>query len=149
MSSFDFGDAPPQLRVKRLVPEAILPTRGTYGSAGLDLYSTHDLYLRPEYRAHVQTGIAVEIPDGYVGDIRPRSSLSKQGVHCYYGTIDSDYRGEILVILHNLGSERIDLKAGSRIAQLVLVTSPRFLVVEAEELSNTVRGSNGFGSTGV
>ena len=136
-------------RVKRLVPEAVVPSRGGFGSAGLDLYCLNSIDLYPGCFANVGTGLAIEFPIGYVADIRPRSSLSSQQVHCYLGTIDSDYRGELRYFLHNLGEELRHFPAGSRLAQLVLLETPEHVEIEeVEQLSSSERGERGFGSTG-
>jgi len=128
-----------------------LPTYATEGSAGLDLRADVDVRLEPGQRALVPTGIALEIPPGYEGQVRPRSGLALRhglGMVNAPGTIDSDYRGEIGVILINLGNEPVELRRGERIAQLVLARCERAVLEEAEELGPTARGEGGFGHTG-
>ncbi len=127
------------------------PAYATTGAAGLDIVSAEDIVLGPGDRHAVATGFAVAIPAGYEIQVRPRSGLAlKFGVTCLNtpGTIDADYRGEVKVILANLGSAPFEVKRGERIAQLVPaeVTVARFL--EVDSLDETERGAGGFGSTG-
>jgi dUTP pyrophosphatase len=140
----------PVLKVKKLNPEALLPVRKRHGDAGLDLYSVQEVVLRPgEFKA-VPTGIAVEIPSGYFGLIKDRSGLAaKHGLHCLAGVVDSNYRGEVKVVLINLGPEAVKLEKHSRIAQLLVIPYLEASVVEVEELNETERGTNGFGSSGL
>ena len=127
------------------------PAYATTGAAGLDIVAAEDVTLAPGARAAVATGFAVAIPPGYEVQVRPRSGLAlKHGVTCLNtpGTIDADYRGEVKVILANLGTEPFAVTRGERIAQLVpaAVESARF--VEVASLDDTARGADGFGSTG-
>ena len=138
--------------VRRLRPDATLPAYMTEGAAGLDLTAALDapLVLAPGARAMVPTGLALAIPPGYEGQVRPRSGLAaRHGVTCLNtpGTIDSDYRGEVRVILINLGQEPFTVQHGDRIAQLVIAEVARLTVVEGE-IDDTARGAGGFGSTG-
>ena len=131
---------------------AELPRSAHEGDAGLDLRITNDVTLRPGERATVGTGIAVEIPQGCVGLIFPRSGLaSKYGITLLssVGVIDSGYRGEIGAILINTSDETITLDAGTRVCQLVVMPFVPCELVTVEELSETERGTAGFGSTGV
>lgn len=138
-----------KLCVKRLTDTAKLPTRGTAGAAGLDLYADCDLLLTPGFWSPVSTGIAVAIPDGYVGLIWPRSGLAVQhGIDVLAGVIDSDYRGEIKAVLINHGPESIRIHPGDRIAQLLIQPVAMFEPVEAKSLPDTERGNGGFGHTG-
>lgn len=138
--------------MKRLHPRAQLPHRAHPGDAGADLVTVSDLSLAPGERALAPTGIALAIPAGYVGLIHPRSGLAfRSGLTVLNapGTIDAGYRGEIKVLLYNASpSETITLKAGERIAQLVIVAValPQFAAVS--DLDDTTRGADGFGSTG-
>jgi dUTP pyrophosphatase len=128
-----------------------LPRYATDHAAGLDITSAEQLTLQPGQRHAVATGFAIEIPHGYEVQVRPRSGLAlKHGITCLNtpGTIDSDYRGEIKVILINLGHEPFHIRRGERIAQLVPAPVLRADFIEANELSETERGSGGFGSTG-
>ena len=131
---------------------ATLPAYATEGASGLDLRSTAEVTLRPMARALVPTGLFLEMPEGVEAQVRPRSGLAlKNGVTVLNtpGTIDSDYRGELKIILINLGSEAFTVKSGDRIAQLVFATVTRAELVTAEELGATTRGAGGFGSTGL
>lgn len=128
-----------------------LPAHATEGASGLDLRSSAALVLPPGGRAAVPTGLRVEIPRGWELQVRPRSGLAlKHGVTCLNspGTIDSDYRGEIRVILANLGGEPFAIERGDRIAQLVLAAVIPCEIRLAETLPDTDRGAGGFGSTG-
>jgi dUTP pyrophosphatase len=144
--------ATPSLQVRRLHPDARLPTRAHPGDAGLDLYSVEMARLRPGDRASVATGIAISIPEGQAGLVLPRSGLAaRHGITLVNapGLIDAGYRGELRVLLHNTDRlEDVQLEAGDRIAQLVLVDVSLLDVEEVEELTDTVRGTGGFGSTG-
>lgn len=135
----------------RLGREWPLPAHATEGSAGLDLRADVDLRLEPGQRALVPTGVAIELPPGYEAQVRPRSGLALRhgiGMVNAPGTVDSDYRGEIGVILVNLGQEPFEIRRGDRIAQLVVARYERVELVEVDALSDTARGSGGFGHTG-
>lgn len=139
----------PTLRVQRS-GDAPLPSYATAGAAGLDLCASMDVVLEPFERALVPTGLRLEIPEGYEGQVRARSGLAlKHGLAMVNapGTVDSDYRGEIGVILINMGKGVVELRKGDRIAQLVICPVARANVVEGE-ISTTDRGEGGFGSTG-
>jgi dUTP pyrophosphatase len=140
------------VRVRRLDPSVPLPQYIHPGDAGADLTTTCEVTLKPGQRALIPTGIAVEIPDGYVGFVHPRSGLairSGLGMVNAPGTIDSGYRGEIKLILVNLdpGTD-ICLGEGERVAQLIIQRVERAAFVEASDLSPTDRGADGHGSTG-
>ena len=127
------------------------PAYATSGAAGLDIVAAEDLTLMPGQRHAVPTGFAIAIPHGYEVQVRPRSGLAlKHGVTCLNtpGTIDEDYRGEVKVILANLGSESFEVRRGERIAQLIPAPVQRASFREVGELSETSRGGGGFGSTG-
>ncbi len=141
------------VRVKRLEHgEGLeLPRYATGGAAGMDILSAEDVVLEPGTRHAVATGLSVAIPDGYEIQVRPRSGLAlKHGVSVPNtpGTIDSDYRGELKVIMINHGGEPFAIHRGDRVAQLVLAPVTRASWVEVEELDETQRGEGGFGSTG-
>jgi dUTP pyrophosphatase len=137
------------LSFEKLDPNAVLPTRGSQAAAGLDLYSIEAITLNPNERRVIRTGLAVAIPEGYYGRVAPRSGLAIQkGVDVLAGVIDADYRGEIGCLLHNVGAERIDLPAQSKICQLIIEKIITPAAVWANRLSETDRGSGGFGSTG-
>jgi len=130
-----------------------LPEYQTQGSAGLDLAAAveHDLTLEPGCRALVPTGLRLEVPAGWEGQVRPRSGLAvRHGVTVLNtpGTIDSDYRGEVGVLLINHGQGSYVVRRGARVAQLVLAPAARATVEEAGELNPTARGAGGFGHTG-
>jgi dUTP pyrophosphatase len=128
-----------------------LPRYASEDAVGLDVTAAEDLTLEPGQRHAVATGFAIEIPRGYEVQVRPRSGLAiKNGITCLNtpGTIDSDYRGEVKVILINLGQEPFEVRRGERIAQLVPAPVLRADFSEASELSGTERGAGGFGSTG-
>ena len=128
-----------------------LPQYASEDAAGLDITSAEELVLEPGARHAVATGFAIEIPHGYEVQVRPRSGLAiRNGITCLNtpGTIDSDYRGEVKVILINLGSEPFEIRRGERIAQLVPAPVLRARFTECLELAETARGSGGFGSTG-
>ena len=133
-----------------------VPAYATAGAAGLDLRAAlaegDVLVLAPGERAAVPTGIALALPEGYEGQVRPRSGLAlRHGVTCLNapGTIDSDYRGEITVILVNLGQVPVTIRRGERIAQLVIQAYVQAALEEVRELSPSLRGSGGFGSSGM
>ena len=135
-------------------PGAALPVYKTAGAAGADIcaFISEPLKLECGCRALVPTGLRFQIPDGYEVQIRPRSGLAaKNGVTCLNtpGTIDSDYRGEIKVLLINLGTEPFTINSGDRIAQIVVAPVTRGAFVSADTLDETERGAGGFGSTGV
>lgn len=145
-----------RVRIQRLASarDLPLPSPASPGSAGLDLRAAmaEDLVLPPGGRALVPTGLILEIPPGWEGQVRPRSGLALRhgiGVVNAPGTIDSDYRGEVGVILINLGDQPFRLQRGDRIAQLVLAPVERVEWEEAESLEDSQRGPGGFGSTGV
>ena len=128
-----------------------LPTYATSGAAGMDVVAAEALTLAPGARHAFATGFAIAIPAGYEVQVRPRSGLAlKHGITCLNtpGTIDSDYRGEVKVILANLGSEPFVIARGDRIAQLVPAAVERATLTEVDSLDETVRGAGGFGSTG-
>ena len=142
------------IRVKRLDHGAGLPmpAYATSGAAGMDICAAESLTLRAGKRHAVATGFAFAIPDGYEVQVRPRSGLAlKHGITCLNspGTIDSDYRGEVKVILANLGDEDFVINTGDRIAQIVVAPVTQGVMVEVEALDDTERGTGGFGSTGV
>lgn len=145
-----------RVRVRRLAHarDLPLPEPASSGSSGMDLRAAHDgvLVLQPLERALVPTGLALEIPIGCEGQVRPRSGLAlRRGVTVLNapGTIDSDYRGEVAVLLVNLGGEAFELRRGERIAQLVFARVERAEWEEADTLEESHRGEGGFGSTGM
>ena len=142
-----------KVRIKKLTDKAIIPTYGSVGSAGGDLYAVVDgeITVAPQTTVLIGTGLSVEIPDGYVGLVYARSGLAtKSGLAPAnkVGVIDSDYRGEIKVALYNHSTEQRVVKTGDRIAQMVIAPYLKVEYEEVENLSDTVRGDGGFGSTG-
>ena len=143
-----------RVRVLRLPnnPDLPLPSRQTTGSAGFDLASAEpDFVLAPGERRLVSTGLAIEIPPGIEGQVRPRSGLAlRHGITMPNapGTIDSDYRGEVRVILQNSGAQPVTITRGDRIAQLVFARYEVPELVDSTELEESMRGAGGFGSTG-
>lgn len=143
-----------EVRVKRLNNGAglPLPDYASAGAAGMDICAAESLTLKVSKRHAVATGFAFAIPHGYEVQVRPRSGLAlKHGITCLNtpGTVDSDYRGEVKVILANLGEEEFMIQRGDRIAQLVVAPVTHAAMREVEELDDTARGTGGFGSTGV
>jgi dUTP pyrophosphatase len=143
----------PRLQIKKLRPDAVMPRYMTEQAAGLDLCAAIDasIELAPGKRAAVGTGLAIALPRGFEGQVRPRSGLAREhGVTLVNapGTIDSDYRGEVTVLLVNLGDAVVRVDRGMRIAQLVVAPVVQAELAEVEELDATVRGAGGFGSTG-
>lgn len=139
---------PPNVAVSKLSDTAIIPKRGSTYAAGLDLYTPTSGVVQPGKRLLVNLDIAIELPRGTFGHILPRSGLAlKNGIHIGAGVIDEDYRGNVGVLLFNLGEEPYVFNAGDRIAQLVV--KPYVLAsVSEKELSESQRGSDGFGSSG-
>lgn len=141
------------VKVKKLTKTAKLPTRGSVFSAGYDLYADNnvDITIHPHETKKIGTGLALEIPDGYYGAIFARSGLAtKEGLrpaNCV-GICDSDYRGEYIVAIHNDSNEDRIIEPKERIAQLIIMQYPHITFEEVDKLSETVRDTNGFGSTG-
>ncbi|MBQ8428065.1 MAG: dUTP diphosphatase [Clostridia bacterium] len=143
----------PTISVKKLDERAVLPTYGSSYAAGADLYAVldSDVTIAPNETKLIKTGLAMEIPEGYAGLIYARSGLaSKRGLAPAnkVGVVDADYRGEVMVALHNHSCQPQTVSHGERIAQLVVAPFLKAEYVQAEELSETVRGIGGFGSTG-
>lgn len=142
-----------KVKIKKLLPEAKLPAYGSEFAAGADLYvlSEHSIRIGPQETAVVHTGLAVEIPAGYVGLIYARSGLAtREGLAPAnkVGVIDADYRGEIRIALHNHSKYEQSIEPGERVAQLVIAPYLAAEFEECDELSDTCRGEGGFGSTG-
>ena len=138
-----------ELKVKKLSENAIVPNYAHPDDAGFDLYSVEAIEISPMSRVQVATGIALEIPIGYVGLVWDKSGLShKHGLKTLGGVIDSGYRGEVKVGLTNLGSETYLLEKGHKIAQMIIQQKEFCKIIEVNELSETSRGDKGFGSTG-
>lgn len=140
------------LKIKRINDKAIIPNYAHEGDAGLDLYSVDEIMVSPGERALIHTGIQIELPKNTEAQIRPRSGLAlKNGITTLNspGTIDEGYRGEVGVILINHGNEVFKVEEGMKIAQMVIKPVFKVNVIESNELSNTERSENGFGSSGI
>ncbi len=137
-----------EIIVKRVHKDAKLPRYGHMGDAGLDLFSVIDCVLKGGEARAISTGIQVAIPEGYVGLIWDKSGISLQNIHRLAGVVDSGYRGEVKVVMTNLSAEAFRIEKGMKIAQMLIQPVMKVKVVESEELDDTSRGENGFGSTG-
>ena|ERR1035437_3508881 len=140
-----------KLKVKKLRPDAIIPTRGSAKASGLDLYAVQDYEIPAGKTVRVETGIAFGIPEGHEIQVRPRSGLSLKTplrVANSPGTVDADYTGDCSVILHNTGAINLQIERGTRVGQAVLVPVVIPELEEVDSLEETERGAGGFGSTG-
>lgn len=145
---------PLEISFRRLNPQAILPKKSTAGSSGFDLYACLEepMDLAPQSVNLIPTGWSLEIPEGYEGQVRARSGLAmRHGLFVINGpgTIDSDYRGPLGILLANFGSEPYRVESGARIAQIVFCQVPQVVVKESDSLSLSERGEGGFGHTGI
>jgi dUTP pyrophosphatase len=138
-----------ELKVKRITPGAKLPSYGHPGDAGLDLFAAEDFVLRPAEVRAVKTGIKVAVPRGFVGLIWDKSGISLKGVHKLAGVVDAGYRGEVQVVMVNLGNTPYPISVGMKIAQMLIQPVNEVNVIEAAKLDDTSRGEGGFGSTGL
>jgi dUTP pyrophosphatase len=138
-----------ELRVKRIHPEAKLPVYGHSGDAGLDLFSVVDRELAPGELFAVPIGIQVAVPAGHVGLVWDKSGISLKSVHRLAGVVDAGYRGEVQVVMINLGAAPFAVRKGMKIAQMLVQPVAAVEVVEGEALDDTSRGQGGFGSTGL
>jgi dUTP pyrophosphatase len=138
-----------KIAVKKMVPEARIPVYHHQGDAGMDLFSCVQMVIKPGETTAVPTGLQMAIPFGYVGLIWDKSGIALKGIHRLAGVVDAGYRGEVKVVLTNLGQEPFEITPGMKIAQMLVqpVESPE--VVEVDELDKTSRGEGGFGSTGL
>ena len=136
-------------RVKKLSPEAIIPKYANPTDAGMDIFSLESVTLQPGERKNIKTGIAFALPTNHVGLVWDKSSVpSKFGVHCMAGVIDESYRGELQVVMINLGQAPHTFEKGQKIAQLLVQPITYSTIQEVQELDETARGRGGFGSTG-
>lgn len=136
------------LKYKKLSEDAKTPTRAYQGDAGIDLYAAERQYIPAyEWRA-IKTGLAFEIPEGYHLQVHTRSSYAKYRVQCHLGIIDSGYRNELLIIVHNNGLEDFIVEKGSKFCQIIVAPVPDVTLEEVQELSDSDRGQGGFGSSG-
>lgn len=140
------------VKFRRIDPSAELPTYAHPGDAGMDIRSIEELTIEPGARALVHTGLVMVLPPGYEAQVRPRSGLALKNCVTVLntpGTIDEGYRGEIGVILANFGSEPFKVEKGAKIAQMVIAPCTRAEIAETDEVDDTVRGTGGFGSSGL
>lgn len=142
-------DDKPIVKLKKVHPDAKIPFYATNGSAGCDFYSIEEITLQPGETKKIRTGIAVEIPQDFFLKVEGRSGFSSRGILQAGGVIDSDYRGEIHIVLHNSTRETVKLEKGDRIAQGILMPIFQAYFQEVNELSKTTRGTGGFQSTGI
>ena len=137
------------IQIKKLHPQATLPNYAHPQDAGMDFYSNEETILLPNKRKLISTGISMAIPSGYVGLIWDKSGIaSKYGIKTMAGVIDSNYRGEIKILLHNLSSETFKIERNTKIAQMLIQPIVQKEILEVQDLDNTDRNTNGFGSTG-
>ena len=136
------------LHIKKLTPEAVLPSKAHPTDAAFDITTNEAYMLQPGERHTFTTGFAAEFPPEYVALLRDRSSLGSKGIQVLAGVIDASYRGEWKVVLLNTSSEPYKIKAGERIAQCLMVPVPAIEVAEVQELAESDRGTGGFGSSG-
>jgi dUTP pyrophosphatase len=140
----------PSIKIKRLYPDTIVPSRSNPSDAGADLFSTETLMIHPGDRKVVGTGVSMEIPEGFYGRVAPRSGLAaKHGVDVLAGVVDSSYRGEIKVVLLNTDRHNtFHIEKGDRIAQIIFEGHFNFPLMESDSLEESHRGAGGFGSSG-
>ena len=137
-----------KIKIKKLNPNAIIPKYSHVGDAGMDLFSVEDFILKPKHRVLIKTGLSIELPKGYVALVWDKSGIALKGIKTMGGVIEHTYRGEYKIILVNLSSENYEIKKGQKIAQLLIQKIETAEVEEVNELSETIRGTGGFGSTG-
>lgn len=138
-----------KLKVKKLNPEAKLPSKGHPGDAGIDFFATETVAFSPQSQQNVKTGVALEIPEGFVGLIWDKSSVSfNKGLKVMGGVIDSGYRGEIIMSLYNTSLKEQAIEKGNKIAQMIIQKFEDCEIEEVNEMSDTVRGEGREGSTG-
>jgi len=139
---------PLEMLIKKTSDSAKIPSYAREGDAGLDLHSIEEKSIKPMEIERVKTGIALEIPSGFVGIVKDKSGLALQGIHCLAGVIDSGYRGELEIVAVNHGKNTFQIKKGQKIAQILILPFSSVKVREVENLRETERGKKGFGSTG-
>jgi dUTP pyrophosphatase len=138
-----------EIKITKLHPDAKIPQYAHHNDAGMDLFCVETITINPGERLQIKTGIAMEIPDGYVGLVWDKSGLSQKfGLKTLGGVVDSGYRGEIMVGMYNLSTEPYVFEVGHKVAQMLIQKVEQPSIVEVEELSESVRGDNAFGSTG-
>lgn len=138
------------IKIKKIHPDARLPSYAHPSDAGMDLFSCETILINPNERQTISTGIAIAIPPGYVGLIWDKSGIAHtHGLKTMGGVIDSGYRGELKIVIHNLSTTTYVVEKGSKIAQMLIQPVAQKTMVEVEELDDTSRGEKGFGSTGL
>jgi dUTP pyrophosphatase len=137
------------IKIKKITPEAKAPAYAHPGDAGMDLYACVHMTLAPGETKPVPTGIQMAIPEGYVGLVWDKSGISLKGVHRLAGVVDAGYRGEVRVVMVNLGTEPFEIRPGMKIAQMLIQPVEVPTIVESDTLDDTSRGAGGFGSTGL
>ncbi len=137
-----------KLKIKKLNTGAVVPSFAHSFDAGMDLYSNEDIKINPNEVVKVKTGIAMEIPEGYVGLIWDKSSVGSKGLKTMGGVIDSHYRGEVMILIKNLSDMEYFFEKGDKVAQMLIQKVEHFEIEETNELPETLRGEGGFGSTG-
>jgi len=137
-----------KLKVKKLREDAKLPTRGHEGDAGVDFYSIDEVHLPPRERTEVPTGVAIQIPEGCVGLVWDKSSISfRMGLKTMGGVVDAGYRGEVKLCFYNTNDEEVVFEKGQKVAQMIIQKFENCDILEGE-LDDSIRGEKGFGSTG-
>ena len=137
-----------QLKVKKITEKARLPKKHNNNDAAFDLYAIEDMNIPAGGTDIVHTGISIEIEEGYFGKIESRSSLAKKGVFCTAGVIDSGYRGEVMIVVNNIGSSDYQITVGNRIAQMIIYRLQDVEIIETTELDSQLDRGGGFGSSG-
>jgi len=140
--------SPINIKIKKLHPNAKIPTLGTEHAAGFDIYSIEDVIILPNKTKAISSGISMEIPKGKCCVIWDRSGMGFKGIHRFAGLIDSDYRGEFKIVLHNHTEKSYEIKKGDRIAQALIQDYYKPIFQEVSELSESIRNEKRFGSTG-
>lgn len=138
-----------QLKIKKLNPDAIIPKYAHPGDAGMDLFSCEDYVLKPGERKLFKTGLQIELPEGFVSLIWDKSGIANKGIKTMGGVIEHSYRGDYGVILLNTSQEEYSIEKGNKIAQLLIQPIETAEIIESNDLTETTRGSGGFGSTGI
>jgi dUTP pyrophosphatase len=138
-----------KIKIKKLHPDAKIPSYAHDEDAGMDVYSNENIVIKPKHRVLVRTGISIEFPKDYVALVWDKSSMAKKGIHSMSGVGDSGFRGEYKLVLLNVGSKKYKIKKGDKIAQILVQKVERPKIEVVDELSASSRGSGSFGSTGI
>ncbi len=138
-----------KIKIKKLVSDAKIPSYAYPEDVAMDIFSCEKLIIKPKCRVLVKTGISMEFPKGYVALVWDKSGIAKNGVTCLGGVIDSNYRGEYKIILLNVGSKNYKIKKGQKVAQILIQPVVHGKIEEVNELDESSRGEDGFGSTGL